>query len=155
MRRLIAARSVVAVFTGALGLTLSGCGSSTCDLDAVLRGRAGAGAVDCGHVAVGAPTTTTDQCIADQTAAGATFFAHYDVQGTDSRVAFGVVRDPRGQTSVLLWDSDPSGGSGAPGRITESVCGGDPPVQTPLTRTGGLPVVGCTVETSTDLVCSG
>ena len=63
--------------------------------------------------------------------------------------------DPQGQTSVLLWDSDPSGGSGAPARITESVCGGDPPVQTPLTRPDGSPVVSCTVEVSTDLACSG
>ena len=82
---------------------------------------------------------TTDQCVADQGAAGAPFYAHYDVQGIDSRVAFGVVRDPSGQTSVLLWDSDPSGGSGAPGRITENVCGGDPPVQTQLTDPGSPP----------------
>jgi hypothetical protein len=66
-----------------------------------------------------------------------------------------VVRDPQGQTSVLLWDSDPSGGSGAPARITESVCGGDPPVQTPMTSPGTFPVVSCTVEVSTDLACSG
>jgi hypothetical protein len=119
------------------------------------RPAAASGRVDCGHVAIDASTAATDQCIADRSAAGTPFFARYDVQGVDSRVALGVVRDPQGQTSVLLWDSDPSGGSGAPARITESVCGGDPPVQTPLTRAGGLPVVSCTVEVSTDLACSG
>jgi len=148
-------RSVLAVLAGSIAV--AGCGSSSpaCDLDALLRRRAGAGAVDCGHVAIGASTTATDQCIADQSAAGTPFFARYDVQGIDSRVALGVVREPQGQTSVLLWDSDPSGGSGAPARITESVCGGDPPVQTPLTRPDGSPVVSCTVEVSTDLACSG
>jgi len=96
---------------------------------------------------------TADQCVADQSAAGAPFFAHYDVQGIDSRVAFGVVRDPNGQTSVLLWDSDPSGGSGAPARITEYVCGGDPPVQTQLTNPGAPTAAECTVTISTDLAC--
>jgi hypothetical protein len=148
-------RSVLVALAGAIAV--AGCGSSSpaCDLDALLRQRAGAGADDCGHVAIGASTAATDQCIADRSAAGTPFFAHYDVQGIDSRVALGVVRDPQGQTSVLLWDSDPSGGSGAPARITESVCGGDPPVQTPLTRSDGFPVVSCTIEVSTDLACSG
>ena len=148
-------QAILAVLMG--WIATAGCGSSSavCDLDALLRRRAGAGAVDCGHVAIGASSAATDQCIADQTAAGTPFFAHYDEQGIDSRVALGVVRDPQGQTSVLLWDSDPSGGSGAPARITESVCGGDPPVQTPMTNPDGFPVVSCTVETSTDLACSG
>jgi hypothetical protein len=153
--RAIFTQSVLAVLAGSIAV--AGCGSSSpaCDLDALLRRRAGTGAVDCGHVAIGASTAASDQCIADQGAAGTPFFARYDVQGIDSQVALGVVRDPQGQTSVLLWDSDPSGGSGAPARITESVCGGDPPVQTPLTRPDGFPVVSCTVEVSTDLACSG
>jgi hypothetical protein len=151
--RAILTQAVLAALIG----SIAGCGSSPagCDLDALLRRRAGAAAVDCGHVAVNAPTAATDQCIADQTAAGTPFFAHYDVQGIDSSVALGVVRDPQGQTSVLLRDSDPSGGSGAPARITESVCGGSPPVQTPLIRPDGFPVVSCTAETSTDLACGG
>ncbi len=145
--------SMVALVTASLALV--GCGSAApaCDLDTLLRARAGARAVDCGRVTLGAPSMTTDQCVADQGAAGAAFYAHYDVQGIDSRVAFGVVRDPSGQTSVMLWDSDPSGGSGAPARITEYVCGGDPPVQTQLTDPGSPTVAGCTVTTSTDLAC--
>ena len=151
--RAVFGRSVLAVLAGAIAM--AGCGSSSpaCDLDALLRRRAGAGAVDCGHVAVGAASSATDQCIADRGTAGTSFFARYDVQGIDSRVAFGVVRDPNGQTSVLLWDSDPSGGSGAPARVTEYVCGGDPPVQTQLTNPGSSVVVACTVVTSTDLAC--
>ena len=155
-RSLPAARLVAwAVIASAGSITLSGCGSSSaCDLDVVLRSRVGAGAVDCGHVAVGAPATVTDQCVADQTAAGTPFFARYDAQGTDSRIAFGVVRDPGGRTWVLLWDSDPSGGSGAPGVITENVCSGDPTVGASGAGVSGPPVH-CTAATSTDLVCSG
>jgi hypothetical protein len=135
---------------------VSGCGSvAGCDLDSVLRSRAGRGAVDCGHVAAGASTTETDDCIAAQTEAGVPFYAHYDAQGIDSRVAYGVVRDPSGRTSVLFWDSDPSGGAGAGARVTESVCSGQPPVQTQQTGGPAVPIVGCTVETSTDLVCGG
>ncbi len=134
----------------------AGCGSSpTCDLDSTLRRRAGGGAVDCGHVAVGAPTTATDQCIADQTARGGPFFARYDLQGIDSRVSVGVVRDPGGRSALMLWDSDPSGGGNAGARITETFCGGDPPIQTPLTKPDGFPPVTCTVEISSDLVCAG
>ena len=136
-------------------LAIASCGSvaPACDLDILLRARAGSRAVNCGRVALGAPSMTTDQCVADQGAAGAPFYAHYEVQGIDSRVAFGVVRDQSGQTSVLLWDSDPSGGSGAPARITEYVCGGDPPVRTQLTDPGSPTVAGCTVTTSTDPAC--
>jgi hypothetical protein len=134
----------------------AGCGSSpSCDLDGTIRRRAGAGAVDCGHVTVGAATTATDQCIADQTARGVPFFARYDLQGIDSRTAIGVVRDPGGRSAVMLWDSDPSGGSNVGAQISESFCDGDPPIQTPLTNPSGFPPVTCTVETSSDLVCAG
>jgi hypothetical protein len=139
-----------------LGLANQGCGSSaSCDLDQLLRQRAGAGAADCGRVAVGAPTTATDQCIADQTARGMPFFARYDVQGIDSSISLGVVRDPRGQSSVLMRDSDPSGGGNVGAQIAVTVCGGDPPIQTPLTRPDGFPIVSCTVDVSSGLVCGG
>jgi hypothetical protein len=145
--------AAAALLTASLRLASCGSAAPACDLDILLRARAGARAVNCGRVAVGAPSMTTDQCVADQGAAGAPFYAHYDVQGIDSRVAFGVMRDEMGKTSVLLWDSDPSGGSGAPARITEYVCGGDPPVQTQLSDPGSATVAGCTVTTSTGLAC--
>jgi hypothetical protein len=145
--------AAAALLTASLALASCGSGAPACDLDTLLRARAGAHAINCGRVALGASSTTTDQCVADQGAAGAPFYAHYDVQGIDSRGAFGVLRDESGQTSVLLWDSAPSGGSGAPARITEYVCGGDPPVQTQLTEPGSPVVVGCTVTTSSNLAC--
>jgi hypothetical protein len=55
----------------------------------------------------------------------------------------------------MLWDSDPSGGGKAGARISETFCGGDPPIQTPLTKPDGFPPVTCTVEISSDLVCAG
>jgi hypothetical protein len=165
IRSIHAARWFTRTLAGAAMLAVGGaplgCGSSdgACDLDALLRQRAGAGAVNCGQVAVGGSTTATDQCIADQTARGGTFHAHYDVQGIDSRVALGAFRDAAGHASVLLWDSDPSGGGNAGARIIESVCGGDPPIHTSLTRPNagaGTPVgtpVSCAVEVSSRLAC--
>ena len=156
-RSSISVARVLVTFVAIAGpVAVSGCGSAAgCDLDHQLRVRAGRSAVDCGQVAVGASTATTDDCVAAQTQAGMPFFARYDVQGIDSRGAYGVVRDPTGRTSVFVWDSDPSGGDGVGARITETVCGGVPPVQTQASGGPAFPVVGCTVETSTDPVCGG
>jgi hypothetical protein len=137
--------------------TLLGCGGGSgggaCDLDVILRRRAGPGAVDCGRVANGASSTVTDQCIADRTAQGVAFFARYDAQGIDSQVAFGVISDGQGHASVLLWDSDSSGGSGAGAQIGETLCGTDSPIRTALTN-ANMPVpVSCGVADSYMLIC--
>jgi hypothetical protein len=139
----------------AVACLAAACGSSgsACDLDAFLRQRAGAGAVSCGRVAVGASTAAADQCIADQTAASHAFYARYDVQGIDSRVALGAVRDAAGRSAVLQWDSDPSGGGNAGARILEMVCDGDPPIQTSATRPGGAVEIACTVVVDSRLAC--
>jgi hypothetical protein len=133
----------------------TGCGSSggACDLDALLRQRAGAGAVSCGRVAVGAPSAETDRCIADQTASGRAFYARYDVRGIDSRGALGALRDAAGRASVLQWDSDPSGGGNDGARIIEIVCSGDPPIQTPATRPEAVMEISCTVAVDSHLAC--
>ena len=127
---------------------------TACDLDSLLRQRAGAAAVDCGRVSKGVPSTATDQCIADQTARAAPFHARYDLQGVDSEVVLGVVRDAAGRASILLWDSDPSGGSNVGAQITETVCGGAPPI---LTRITDPPVVYpiCRDSVSVSVVCGG
>jgi len=148
------------VTVGTLGLmamvVLScACGSSApaCDLDALLGSRAGAGAVDCGRAAIGAPTAAIDQCIADQTAQGHAFYARYDVQGIDSRASLGALADGAGHVSVLLWDSDPSGGGNSGARVTETACAGDPPLQTHLTQPDALTAVSCTVAGAGSLAC--
>jgi hypothetical protein len=145
----------LALALAASGGLFAGCGSSgtACDLDAWLRQRAGAGAVSCGRVAVGASTADVDRCIADQTSAGHAFYARYDVQGIDSRVALGALRDAAGRASVLQWDSDPSGGGNAGARIIEAVCSGDPPIQTPTTRPGAAIAISCTVVVDSRLAC--
>jgi hypothetical protein len=140
---------------GAIATLATGCGSSggPCDLDALLRQRAGAGAVSCGRVPVGGPTDETDRCIADQTASGQAFYARYDMRGIDSLVALGALRDAAGRVSVLQWDSDPSGGGNAGARIIEIVCGGDPPIQTPATRPDAAMEISCTVVVDSHLAC--
>ncbi len=133
----------------------AGCGSSAggCDLDALLRQRAGAGAVNCGRVAVGAPTAAVDQCIADQLAQGHAFYARYDVQGIDSRASLGASRDAGGHASVLMSDSDTSGGGNSGARITETNCSGDPPIQTRLDQPGAVTPVFCNVGDQGSLAC--
>jgi hypothetical protein len=131
------------------------CGSSApaCDLDALLRRRAGAGAVDCGRAAIGGPTADVDQCVVDQSAQGHAFYARYDVQGIDSRASLGALRDGAGQVSVLLWDSDPSGGGNSGARVTETACSGDPPLQTHLSQPAAASVVFCTEAGAGSLAC--
>jgi hypothetical protein len=156
MRQVTASSArALAIALAASGGVLAGCGSSggACDLDAWLRQRAGAGAVSCGRVAVGASTAQADRCISDQTAAGHAFYARYDVQGIDSRVALGALRDAAGRASVLQWDSDPSGGGNAGARIIETLCSGDPPIQTPATRPGAALEISCTVVVESHLAC--
>jgi hypothetical protein len=86
-------------------------------------------------------------------AAGQAFYVRYDVQGIDSRVALGALRDDAGRASVLQWDSDPSGGGNAGARIIETVCDGDPPIQTPTTRPGAAQEISCTVAVESHLAC--
>ena len=152
MRKL---RRVTVLFWAATAGLGTGCGSSggACDLDALLRQRAGAGAVSCGRVAVGAASVETDRCIAEQTASGRAFYARYDVQGIDPQGALGALRDAAGRASVLQWDSDPSGGGNAGARIIEIMCSGDPPIQTPATRPDAAWEISCTVVVDSQLAC--
>jgi hypothetical protein len=153
--RLRASPSILLALVLACGLAAGACGSSAspCDLDALLRRRAGAGAVDCGHVAVGAPTAATDQCVGAQLAQGHAFYARYDVQGIDSRAMLGALRDGAGKVSVLHWDSDPSGGAQSGARVTEIGCTGDPPLQTRLTQPAAVTPLSCTVAGPSSLAC--
>src|SRR5436190_1201877 len=98
-------------------LPVSSCGGSsaaTCNLEADLAARAGSGATDCGHARLDASTASVDDCVVRAFGNHAAFFAQYDRRGTDSQVVFGLVGDSSGRVTFLLWDGDPSGGSGAP-----------------------------------------
>jgi hypothetical protein len=144
------------VFLVAIATLLSGCGGGgACDFDSRLRERAGAGAVNCGHVVVGASAVAVNQCVADQTARAAPFYARYDVQGTDSSVAYGVVRSAQGQSSVWFFDSDPSGGSNVGAHVAQTVCGGDPPLQVAADPNTSSVPVSCTVAATTTVICGG
>jgi hypothetical protein len=64
---------------------------------------------------------------------GTAFVAQYDRMGSDSRVVFGIAGDLNGQVTFLLWDGDPSGGSGADPAISGTLCVG-PSVDSSSTR---------------------
>ena len=127
-------------------LTLSvvmvvGC-SSECDLAAALKARSGGGATDCGDAVLGTDASPVDACVVAAFEKGTAFVAQYDRMGKDSRVVFGVAGDASGRVTFLLWDGDPSGGSGADPVISGNLCVGpaadsssmrDPFLSPPLT----------------------
>jgi hypothetical protein len=98
------------------------CSEDECELEPQLRQRAGRGAKDCGHVPLGASADSVDQCVVEAFRSQQAFVARYDRQGTDSRVVSGLAGDAQGNVSFLLWDSDPSGGSGASPVISGGTC---------------------------------
>jgi len=48
--------------------------------------------------------------------------AQYDRRGIDSKVVFGLAADSQGKVTFLLFDGDPSGGSGAEPVVTGDLC---------------------------------
>ena len=120
---------------------VAGC-STKCELNAGLSARAGNGAADCGHAALGGDASAVDACVVTAFKNGVAFVAQYDRQGTDSKVVFGIAGDAHGTVTFLLWDGDPSGGSGAAPVISGDLClgpsvnstqGRDPSTTPPLT----------------------
>lgn len=105
-----------------------GCSSSKqCDLVSQLRARAGDGAIDCGYAALNGDPQGVDRCVLESFAGKVAFFARYDRRGKDSKVVFGIAGDAEGQVTSLLWDGDPSGGSGAEPVISGTGCEGPAP----------------------------
>src|SRR6476469_10447802 len=134
-------------------LTLSvvvtvGC-SSQCELGSGLAARAGKGATDCGHAVLGTDASAVDACVVTAVESGMAFVAQYARMGTDSRVVFGIAGDVNGRVTFLLWDGDPSGGSGTGAVISGDTCVDpsvdsssvrDPFVAPPLTCTSTNPL---------------
>jgi hypothetical protein len=135
-----------------LSVVVVGC-SSECDLAKGLTARSGRGATNCGHAVLGTDASPVDACVVSAFENGTAFVAQYDRVGSDSRVVFGIAGDVNGQVTFLLWDGDPSGGSGADPVISGNLCVGpsvdsssmrDPFVAPPLT---------CTSTTSLGQTC--
>lgn len=116
-----------------LAATAACSSSSSCDLRDELKHRAGKGATDCGHVELGASPDSVDDCVMSAFQGHAAFFARYDRQGTDSKVVAGISGDADGEVTLLTWDGDPSGGSGADPVISGDECIG-PSVDSSPTR---------------------
>ncbi len=126
-----------------LSVVVIGC-SSNCDLAKGLTARSGSDATNCGHAVLGTDASPVDACVVSAFEDGTAFVAQYDRMGSDSKVVFGIVGDVNGQVTFLLWDGDPSGGSGADPVISGTLCVGpavdsssmrDPFVAAPLTCT--------------------
>jgi hypothetical protein len=103
-----------------LGFLVWSC--SECDLTGGLEEQAGPGATDCGRVALGSDPRAVDDCVVAAFTSGQAFFARYERQGKDSKVAFGIAGTNLKRITFLLWDSDPSGGGDSGAVITGSRC---------------------------------
>jgi hypothetical protein len=80
------------------------------DMELQSKKLAGPTAVDCGRVLLRGDPQIASECALTAQRAGMPFRVRYDLQGIDSLVAAGIVRDQAGNVQILMWDSDPSGG---------------------------------------------
>jgi hypothetical protein len=96
-----------------------------CDFVEAVAGRAGARAIDCGHVQLNADATAVNACVQRSLDGGLPFYAIYEQVGLDSHVASGVARSADGTVTIFSYDGDPGGGGGD-GRpvIDAQVCEG-------------------------------
>jgi hypothetical protein len=129
-----------------------GC-SSECDLRSGLAARAGKGAIDCGHAALGTDASQVDACVVTAFESGMAFVAEYDRMGTDSRVVFGLAGDVDGHVTFLLWDGDPSGGSGADAAISGDLCVEPSVDASPMRDPFVAPPLTCASTTSLGRTC--
>jgi len=99
-----------------------------CDLTNVIVGRAGVGAVDCGHVQLHADPDTTNACVIRAFQAGKPFKALYERMGQDSHAVDGISSAADGTVTKFWYDGD-TGGSGGDGNpvIGAQVCEGPTP----------------------------
>jgi len=145
MTRWLRTLSVVVVAT-------TGC-SAECDLKTGLNARAGGGATDCGHALLGTDASVVDACVIAAFQSGAAFVARYDRRGIDSKVVFGIAGDAQGMVTFLVWDGDPSGGSGTHSVISGDVCVA-PSVDSSPTRDAFMtPPLTCASTTSLGRTC--
>jgi len=128
----------------------AGCGDK-CDLAEQLESRAGSGAIDCGHVALGESFSEVDICVGEAFESKRPFFARYDQQGRDSKVTLGIAGDSAGNVTVLTWDSDPSGGGGMDPVINGATCVGPKIGAGRASET--TPIVSCERQDSLGMVC--
>jgi hypothetical protein len=99
---------------------LVGCGS--CDLGEEVESLAGAGASDCGSVAIDGDPSAVDACVVTAMSEGKAFKAEYHRQGDDSKIVSGYAGNDGGQVFILTWDSSPCGGSGCDAVISSIEC---------------------------------
>ena len=129
-----------------------GC-SRDCELSAGLRELAGDGATDCGHGVLGSDVSSVDACVVASFEKHWALVVQYDRQGIDSKVVLGIAGDVNGRVTFLLWDSDPSGGSGADAVISGDRCV-NPSVDSSSSRDPSLaPPLSCTSTISLGRTC--
>ncbi|MEZ5292822.1 MAG: hypothetical protein R2745_17200 [Vicinamibacterales bacterium] len=117
-------------------------------LQRLIEGLTGPAPASCGHFRIehfGQPAASADGlreavgCIEAHAQARTPAWFVVELQGIDSWVASGVLTGADGRIQSYSYDSDPSGGSGAPPRLAPSPC--PRPVVETTPETG--PIVRC------------
>ena len=79
-----------------------------------LSSIAGAGARDCGSVAQGGDREAAIACARDAIAAGNAYRVAIQLEGADSSIWQGAVRDPSGKYRVIFYEADAEGPGAGP-----------------------------------------
>jgi hypothetical protein len=130
------------------------CSSEKCSLETEVLARAGKGAIDCGHVAIGGDRNVSDECVVRALEGGSAFYARYERRGTDSHVALGVARSKSGALTLLQYDGDPGGGGGDRRPVIDaSICAAPQLLPAIADRPEGTPPFMCGEGRSLGRVC--
>ena len=98
----------VALLSGIL--TCAACAPYTAGFRKQLLEIAGDAAFDCGSVPLSQPAGSSATCATEALAARKPFFVAFQVRGIDSQIWDGLALGSDGQSRIVRFDSDPSGG---------------------------------------------
>jgi hypothetical protein len=109
---------------------ISADGSQQASLQDEVNAASGGRPVDCGYVLVpmAGPNPTVPelakmvQCVVEHASAKELAWMRVSTPGVDSRVYYGLFSTKDGLVRIYTYDSDPSGGGGAPSAFSHSGC---------------------------------
>ena len=87
-----------------------------------LKSLAGSTSVDCGSVPQDADRSAAVACARDATASGNAYRVAMQLEGSDSSIWQGAVRDAEGKFRVVFYEADISGGPGAGPTMSVLLC---------------------------------
>lgn len=141
------------LFAAAAVCSLASACAPDCSLEAELKDKAAAGAIDCGEVRLRADRAATDACVVESFRANRPFYAQYQTQGIDSETITGFVGGADGSITLYHYGGAMGGGGGAGETITLLLCDA-PMLKTDVENRGeGTIPIDCAKVSSQGRVC--